>query len=509
MVNPYTKTFRNIIGTSAVLNTLNLPDICKPDDVQKLQQQQQQLPEQRDRNPRRLQLPTSASLIAQIAISILIAVAVAFTTVLPFSSNGDLSGNNHSPMKMALILMCITSTSMQLLLTTLNGTNHEIDPRKYRSFSVRNPVNLIPFLIKSAAPIIIFIPLYILAISIYAKYVSLKWSDNLVCLIAVPPVIFLYLSIFDYNLRIFFCTTPSNIKKLVEEASGGDARMEVFLDVVLRNLLHSDDELVKKLGNSTSTRSSLWMDLEQEEQKRNDFAITTMSNILLHKTSKDEAGPHLEDDVLRLAILSSIGGSGSSEKYLVGIINAEKGGLSSTEPYAAMPIVRALCAYAGGIGKALLIIAGSNNRTLREDEWVLPPAAIYMAECAIRGASRCILHSLNLASSSSSSSVMPGKNTSLSILIPVLLSSAFILENGIVRFAEAIGGPMASNETDKIKLLQIVSPELLSLFNLVNDSTRMIIESATANEGLRKLDLMESLDMDCQKWLRSKKILSR
>ena len=215
--------------------------------------------------------------------------------------------------------------------------------------------------------------------------------------------------------------------------------MEVFLDVVLRNLLHSDDELVKKLGNSTSTRSSVWMDLEQEEQKRNDFAITTMSNILLHKTSKDEAGPHLEDDVLRLAILSSIGGSGSSEKYLVGIINAEKGGLSSTEPYAAMPIVRALCAYAGGIGKALLIIAGSNNRTLREDEWVLPPAAIYMAECAIRGASRCILHSLNLASSSSSSSVMPGKNTSLSILIPVLLSSAFILENGIVRFAEAIG----------------------------------------------------------------------
>jgi hypothetical protein len=498
MVNPYTKTFRNIIGTSTVLNTLNLPNICKPDDVQN----PQQLPDQRDRNPRRLQLPTSASLIAQIAISILIAVAVAFTTVLPFSSNGNLSDNNHSPMKMALILMCITSTSMQLLLTTLNGTNHEIDPRKYRSYSVRNPVNVIPFLIRSAAPIIIFIPLYILAVSIYAKYDSLKWSDNLVCLIVVPPVIFLYLSIFDYNLRIFFCTTPSNIKKLVEEASGGDARMEVFLDVVLRNLLHSDDGLVKKLGNSTSTRSSVWMDLEQEEQKRNDFAITTMANILLHKTSKDEAGPHLEDDILRLAIFSSIGGSESSE-----------GGLSSTEPYAAMPIVRALCAYAGGIGKALLIIAGSNNRTLREDEWVFPPAAIYMAECAIRGASRCILRSLNLASSSSSSSssssVMAGKNTSLSILIPVLLSSAFILETGIVRFAEAIGGPMASNETDKRKLLQTVSPELLSLFNLINDSTRMIIESAKASEGLRKLDLMESLDMDCQKWLRSKQILSR
>ena len=146
---------------------------------------------------------------------------------------------------------------------------------------------------------------------------------------------------------------------------------------------------------------------------------------------------------------------------------------------------------------------------LSGDEWVLPPAAIYMAECAIRGASRCILHSLNLASSSSSSSVMPGKNTSLSILIPVLLSSAFVLENGVVRFAEAIGGPMASNETDKRKLLQTVSPELLSLFNIINDSTRMIIECATANERLRKLDLMESLDMDCQKWLKSKKILSR
>mmetsp|Transcript_53850 Transcript_53850/g.61272 ORF Transcript_53850/g.61272 Transcript_53850/m.61272 type:complete len:560 (+) Transcript_53850:379-2058(+) len=488
MVDLFTKTFRNIFGTSKGSNRLmNLPNICKPDDVQK----PQLLEQQRYRNPRRLQLPISA--FAQIAISILIAVAVAYTTVIPFSRNGNLS-DNHSSMKLSLILLCITSSTMQLLLTTFSGTNHEIDPTKYQSSNVGNHTNLAHYL-KSVAPIML--PLYVLTILIYTRYNSLKVIETLGYFVAVPPVIVLYLSVFDYTLRRFFCTKPHSIKKLVEQASGGDARIDLFLDVVLRSLLHSDDELVKKIGSSTSTRLSVWMDIEQEEQKRNDSAVTTMANILLHKTNKDEAGPHLEDDVLRLAILSSIGGPGPSEKYLVGIINADKGGLS---------VCRALCAYFGGLGKALLIISEPNDRTFYQEEWVLPPGAIFMGECAIRGATRWILHSLDLVPSSSSSSVIPRSITSLEILIPVLLSSAFTLENGLVRFAEAIGGPTASNETDTLKLLQTVSPQLLPLFNTCNDCARMIIMKATAKEGLRQLNCLESLDADCQKWLRLKNL---
>jgi hypothetical protein len=316
--------------------------------------------------------------------------------------------------------------------------------------------------------------------------------------------------IFDYFLRVFVCATPSNIENLVEEASGGNAE-EVFLDVVLCSLLHSNDELVKEIGNYT--RPSACLNFEEKERNKNDKAIITMANTLLNKTSKDEAAPHLEDDILRLAILSSIGWSTSIEE---GPISIHRDKIMNTciqpvhkkmnrravsiDLYTAS-IFRALCVFLGGMGEALLMIANPQVETVHVHEWTLPPGCIYMCSCAVRGSTRWILHSFNVPRLSSS---MPRKIDGLENLIPVLLNSVFRLEKGLVKYAQVIGGSIASNEKDKLKLLQTVTPQSLPLFDMCNDCASMIMKKISSKEGSHTLDFFEFLDTDCQKWFRSK-----
>jgi len=494
LVNPYTRTIRSVFQSTR--SSLSAPKkLCQPDDTREAQ-----LSERQDLNPRRLQLPTSASLSAQIVISIVVAISLAFTSVLPFAHDAAL-GNICSSTKTTIIFSCITSSALQLLLTTIHGTNHEINPTHYQSHSIRYQDHLIKSL-STAAPISFAVP--ILVIYVHFKNGSFQWSDNLVYFTCVPPVIILYLYIFDYALRILICTTPSNMKIFVEEASGGDVSMEIFVDVILRSLLHSNDELVKRLGN-VPTNSSIWMDLEVKELKLNNVAIKTMANTLLHQTYEDEASPHLEDDILRLAILSWIGGSVSKAEGTIGnrtesdisywmksVSSKTKGGAYSIDPYA-VPIVRALCAYAGGLGEALQLIADSEDRTFR-DAWVIPPGTLFMGECAIRGATHWILQSINL----------PRSNTSLALLIPVLLNSACNLENGLLRHQQVTNGSVAVDDTDNLKSSETMSPQLLPLFNVCNNCAGIILQTAKSNEGFRRLDFLESLDMNCQKWLRSK-----
>jgi hypothetical protein len=474
--------------------------ICQPDDIRDAK-----LSEHQDSNPRRLQLPKPASLSAQIVISIVVAIILAFTSVLPFAHDAAL-GNICSSTKMTIIFSCISSSALQLLLTTIHGTNHEINPKQYQSHSIRNQDNFIKSL-STAVQISVAVP--ILAIYVHSKNsVSFQWSDNLVYFICVPPVIIGYLYAFDYALRILICTTPSNMKAFVEEASGGDVSMEIFVDVILRSLLHSNDELVKKLGNVVRTNSSMWMAVEEEELKLNNVAIKAMSNTLLHKTNEDEASPHLEDDVLRLAILSCIGGSVSKEEGTIGnhtesninhwvkpgLKNKTKAGADSIDPFA-VPIVRALCAYAGGLGEALQLITASEDRMVH-DAWVIPPGALYMGECAIRGATHWILRGINL----------PRGDTSLAILIPVLLNSACKLENGLLRYQQATDGSATStlDGTYKAKLSPTMNPQFLPLLSVCNDCAKVILQTAKANQEFRRMNFLDSLNMDCQKWLRSK-----
>ena len=430
----------------------------------------------------------------------MISILLAFTSVLPFAYEAA-DGNISSSTKTTITFSCIASNTLQLLLTTTQGTNHEINPRHYQSRIIRNKDNFFKSL-GTAAQISIAVP--ILAIYVHFKNGSYHWSDNLVYFVCVPPAIILYLYTFDYVLRVLICTTPSNMKKFVEEASGGDVSMEIFVDVILRSLLHSNDELVNRLGN-ISTASNIWTNLEAEELKLSNSAIKTMANTLLYKTNTDEVYPHLEDDVLRLAILSCIGGSTSKEAGAIGnhtesnmkhclrpVSNMIQSGKDSIDPFA-VPIVRALCVYTGGIGEALRLGFSSDHR-LPQNSWVLPPGALFMGECAIRGATQWILQAMGLSRS----------GTSLAILIPVLLNSAYKLQDSLSRYQRAADGSAPFGEAYDLRLSPNMSPQLLPLFNICNNCAKTILDAAKANEKFRRLDFLESLDMDCRNWLQSK-----
>ncbi len=501
LVNPYIKAIRSIFQDPQTQSALRQSSLkAKERFSQPNQTRGVKVSERQDLNPRRLQLPTSGSLSTQIIISILGATIFAFTSVLPFAydaADGDVSSST----KTTIIFSCIASNAFQLLLTTIQGMNHEINPLQYQSYNTTIQNNFIKSL-GTAAQISTVVP--ILAIYVQSKNAPFQWNDTLAYFICVPPAIIMYLYAFDHALRVLICTTPPNMKKFVEEASGGNVSMEIFVDVILRSLLHSNDELVNKLGN-LPTNSSSWTSIEGEELKLNNTAIKTMANTLLHKTNEDEASPHLEDDVLRLAILSCIGGSTSRERGDIGnytesntknwlrpASTAAQSGKNSMD-LLAIPIVRALCTYPGGIGESLRLISASDDR-MPQDSWAIPPGTLFMGECAIRGATHWILHSMD----------MPRSGTSLSIMIPVLLNSAYKLQDGLLRYQEALDGSMLYGEAQKQKLTPTIGPHLLPLFNVCNNCAKVILETAKENEKFRRLDFLGSLDADCRTWMRSK-----
>jgi hypothetical protein len=464
---------------------------------------------------RRLQHPTWTASFSQILISSLLSVAVAYTSVLPFSITGT---HGDSPYKAALIISCIAATLIHLMQTALNGSSHELNPNRYQA---RRSWNWPRFTtrITSALQSLIMTSLAVTCVAILASFFVTEsydqddavWSMVVACLITAS-VVTLYLHLFDEALRTLLCSPPIQMRRIVEEAAEDD-RMETYLDVAMYSLLHSDAPLVKDLISSSNPG---YMDLEREERRRNETAIKAMANTLLHKTSADETGAHLEEDILRLAILASLGGKSWNGKSYADLDRAEahhvenikqwvqprdemKVGGSRSEPVA-VPLVRALCAFAGGLGEALIICSGQKSSPFT-NPWLLPPGAIVCAEYAIRAAARCIVLNLSL----STRSLADWRSTHLSIMVPVFLTSAYRLESGMVRFTQGRSGGKPSDHLDQLELFRTESPEFLPLYHACNDSAAMILEKLKSLEGVRRLDF--DLDTDCQKW--TNKILAR
>jgi hypothetical protein len=339
------------------------------------------------------------------------------------------------------------------------------------------------------------------------------WEDllNVVFSCVVTALIVtLYMHGIDEAARSLLCTPYAKLKQLVDEVSDDD-RIDTCLDVALYSILHADEALVKQLGMPL-TRPRV-LDLEVEERKRNAESIKTMANTLLYGV---ENGSPLEEDILRVTLLESLGGTssdGSSQGGLEGADtrhahavkmwvqpgDAVRGGGKRSEPLA-VPLVRALCAYVGGLGEALIIC--SAQVSLAGNVWLLPPGAIACAEYAIRAACRCIIWNF----SNSTRALADWRSTHLSMLVPVVLTSVCRLEAGLVKYAQTRSGGKPSDHVDnKIDLIKTESPELLSLFRACNQTAEMILEKVQSLEGKRKVDL--ELDHECNKW--TKELLSR
>jgi len=412
----------------------------------------------------RLQRPTIQVSFVQIIFSGFISCAFAFTSVLPFFHDG-LHGD--SPLKIALIFSCVVSGLIQVFLTTLDGTSHEINPKRYRS-NFRNS-NVQTILDSTSMKQSIFYLVLVLTLIKFTMSISLK--DSLCCFVA-GLAIMLQLYLFDFMLRDFLCFTPPNIRGIVEEGAG-DGSVEVFLDVVLRSICQSNNELVRELSDVSTSAACL--DLEREELKRSDAAITVMATTLLYDTC--EAGPPLEGDILRLAILTSIA------DWVCSASATSKEWGSLAEPYM-VPLCRALCTYFGGLGEALILSTAEDH--IIRGEWLVPPGSVFLAECAVEGA---VFYLTN-------------KKTHLATLISTFLNSSHRLETGLIKYARGLGGIKQSSteQFDAMRLLQTNCPELVPLFSLINSSTKSLLEN-TSND-LGRLDFLDSFEL--QHWCREK-----
>ena len=460
-------------------------------------------------NARRLQRPRFASSFAQILLSTIIGAMVAYTSVLPFSPTGT---HGDSSPKAALVMTVTLTTVLHLILTSLDGTSHELNPK--RSIRVLGS-RIIPVFLaglgKSLFTATLVAPM--LAITAAVLVTEQDWEEILnvvfACM-ATALIVTLYMHGIDEAARSLLCTPYAKLKQLVDEISDDD-RSDTCLDVVLYSILHADEALVKQLGMPL-TRPRV-LDLEVEEGKRNAESIKTMANTLLYGV---ENGSPLEEDILRVTLLESLGGTssdGSSQGGLEGADtrhahavrmwvqpgDAVKEGGKRSEPLA-IPLVRALCAYVGGLGEALVICSAHLSPT--GNVWLLPPGAIACAEYAIRAACRCIIWNF----SNSTRALADWRSTHLSMLVPVVLTSVCRLEAGLVKYAQTRAGGKPSEHVDnKIDLIKTESPELLSLYRACNRNASIILEKLQSLEGTRKVDL--ELDHECNKW--TKELLSR
>ena len=416
---------------------------------------------------RRLQRPTFPAIFAQIIITASISFAIAFTSVLPFTS---IHGN--SPLKLVTIFSTVLPCFIHLY-----QSDHEIDPRPYRSNYGLNRVIYQSYSGKIVQSVF-GSGLLIIGISIYQ---SIDVRHTLVCC-GAALIIMMYLYLFDFTLRVFLVATP-NIKKVIEDATG-DGSVEVLIDVVLRSLCHSNNDLVKKMSDMSTNPGRF--DLEKEELQRNETALKSMATTLVYKTNADEAGPHLEEDILRLAILTSI------LTWVRSSVPTRTSEWSALADNYTVPLCRGLCAYFGGLGEALLLVAAKKH--IFSGDWLLPLGALFLAECAVEAASFCL--------SPASSNNVTWSNSHRATLVPAFINSAHRLETGLIKYAMGLANIKASSNdsVDKINLLTQICPEVVPLFNTINSCTKILLEKIP-NES-RRFDFLDSFDL--QHWCKEK-----
>jgi hypothetical protein len=477
---------------------------------------------------RRMQGPGFSKSFAQILMSFIFGAAVAYTSVLPFSTSSGTRTGEHSSQKAALVMTCILVTTLHLILTCLDGTSHEINPKRHnrpldqRMISYRLTSLLKSIFTSSFTGVFISIQVAFFVPDNHDTTLreSEVWSLIAACVVTAA-LLALYLHVVDEATRTFLCLVGKNLKRIVTEISDDD-RIETYLEVILYSILHADASLVKQLASPPPKKPG-FLDLEGEEKKQNLEAIKAMANTLL-KLNKDESWTApLEEDFFLFSILESLGGNsldGSSHSGLEGadvrhaqniqlwVQPGDKMTISGSEPFA-VPLVRALCTYAGGLGEALIICSAPQSKPTKNSSapfqipigssWVLPPGAIVCAEYAIQAASRCIIWNF----SNSTRALADWRSTHLSMLVPVILNSACRLEAGLVRYAQSRkGGKPSDDDLDnKLGLIKVHCPELLSLFLACNDSAIMILQKLKSLEGVRSVDL--ELEGDCNKWTKA------
>lgn len=304
------------------------------------------------------------------------------------------------------------------------------------------------------------------------------------------------------------------------------------------------DIAAPRLGRVTGPAT---FDLEEEEVRRNDAAIEAVAEALLPSRLPliNRAGS-LEEDVMRVALLEALGGGGQGiggssgmeadgdvldevqqflglpTRYSLALrkrLLASEGTLAtkshSIEQPLVVPLVRALCAYAGGLGEALIRTCGLHQTTgqvgrqevartssvpTRLPQYVLPPGATTCAELAIFAAARLLAMNTKLAATGGGGGIRR-RHSWLSLMIPAVLHSAHRLRSGVLRHAQSkmdrVGS--AKSEDDVGNYIAVNCPDLRRLLSACDEAAILILRALMEENGSRNTEI--KVHSVCKTWL--------
>jgi hypothetical protein len=472
---------------------------------------------------RRFQHSSFRSTGAQVILSVMMGIIVAFSTVFHWFDRPHSDDFGRA----TILATCVLTLLSPLVMTGLNG--HELDPNDY----LRPSGALLPIGGRQVLQKAFIAATLVPAISVFAGFLvstddPVDFWDLFLQLSVYCFLMSLYLQAIDEAIRTAFFSPKADLKRLVDELQD-DSSLATMLDVILHSLLQ-DGGLVKDVWSPTQKPGVV--DLDSQELRRTGDLMKQMGTVALSKATGYLEAP-FEEDVMRVIILESFGGTqeggmhtGGSNTQIVPRGNgsqtthALKGGPDTRhedvikswvdwkftktgnrrEPLS-LPLVRGFCVFAGGIGEALL--ACSSQKTLKTtqsrlskpqsmvESWTLPQGAIVCASFAVTAVTRCIARSLKAPERP----VADWKSAQLSTLVPSALNAFFRLRTGILAYSNYRGLDMSREVNVGAGAL---SPELLRLLRVCDDSASEILKSLKSPQGRGRLDL--PLDKECLAW---------
>ena len=315
---------------------------------------------------------------------------------------------------------------------------------------------------------------------------------------------------------------------------------ETFLaeDLIIQSILMGDgttvNEVITPPGSTKSQLGSMlpFKNHQEDEISRNEIATASFAE-WVQKSSTAFSGK-LSDDILRMCLLESFGGGGSASpshpfyfgdtRHTAAVRKRLSLSAAITTPGAqpiVVSIVRALCAFAGGVGDAMsdcYRMVDKNGQPLRNKKnsaelWKLPPGSLNAVEFAIIAAARFVVLNSVTIDKNGRAVVNPSKrNERLSLLLPCVLQSAYKLTCGLNDYAVATANMYevnlstyaTSGKNDGVEcFIAAKCPELLPVISACNNSAKMVIKTLqeSGDRSLEDVLLRRKWTGDMQSWL--------
>ena len=348
------------------------------------------------------------------------------------------------------------------------------------------------------------------------------------------------LSIQDVLTRWAVCSPGTDADVLMFKAraiiTSNDNDGATFLveDLIIQSVLMGDALTVESVISPQNPKSPITVSLpvpnyQEDEIRRNEMSSASFSGWIENMAT--QSSRKLSDDILCMSILESFGGGGSSSsvqgtyyfgnsRHAVAVrkrLDLSAATASPGRQPIVVPIVRAFCAFAGGVGDAMSrsysmidkegkSLSKMNNRL---ELWKLPPGSLQSTEFAIIAAARLVV--MNSVVTDKHGHIFVKRHDRLSLLLPCVLQSAYKLHCGISKYAEAtaiVSGQNLSTydktgKEDGLGCFIIAEcPELCPVISACKESASMIMK-VLVESGDRTFEdfLFKRWNGDMQKWL--------